>query len=67
MEEKLQRSSAELAESIAAMTSELNELKRRKRAFNAEINAQIKDLEGMIEAENDQWRKMRANEGLPVG
>lgn len=59
MTEKLQRTSGELADSIAQATIELNELKRRKKAWNAEINSRIKDLEERIEGENEQWRRMK--------
>lgn len=63
-EQRIQRTSAQLAESIAELTGELNELKRRKKAFNAEINERIKDLEDQIDCENEQWKKMKEKEGL---
>jgi uncharacterized protein Yka (UPF0111/DUF47 family) len=63
-EQQIQRTSAQLAESIAELTGELNELKRRKKAFNAEINERIKDLEDQIDCENEQWKKMKEKEGL---
>lgn len=56
---KLQRTSSELADSIAGLTVELNELKRRKKAWNAEINSRIKILEEQIEGENEQWQKLK--------
>jgi flagellar motility protein MotE (MotC chaperone) len=59
MDEKLQRTSGELADSIAQATVELNELKRRKKAWNAEINERIRDLEERIDGENEQWRKLK--------
>lgn len=63
-EQQIQRTSAQLAESIAELTGELNELKRRKKAFNSEINERIKDLEDQIDCENEQWKKMKEKEGL---
>ena len=63
-EQQLQRSSSQLAESIAELTETLNSLKRRKKDFNSEINARIKDLECQIECENEQWRRMKEKEGL---
>ena len=59
MDEKLQRTSGELADSIAQATVELNELKRRKKTWNAEINERIRDLEERIDGENEQWRKLK--------
>lgn len=63
-EQQLQRSSSQLAESIAELTETLNSLKRRKKDFNSEINARIKELECQIECENEQWRRMKEKEGL---
>ena len=57
--EKLQRTAQELADSIAGLTSELNELKQRKKSWNADINARIKDREELISSENEQWKKLK--------
>lgn len=62
MEEKLQRTSAELADSIAQLTMELNELKAEKKAKVAQYNERIKDLEESIRCENEQWQKLKAKE-----
>ena len=59
----LQRDSRQLADSIAQLTGELKELKKRKKAFLAEMNPAIKELEDMLEFEQEQWEKMRALEG----
>ena len=63
MTEQLQRTSAQLADSIAQLVMELNELKDRKKAFNSDINERIKDLEEQIAGENEQWMVMKAKEG----
>ena len=63
MTEQLQRTSAQLADSIAQLVMELNELKDRKKAFNSDINERIKDLEEQIAGENEQWIVMKAKEG----
>ena len=63
MTEQLQRTSAQLADSIAQLVMELNELKDRKKAFKPDINARIKDLEEQIAGENEQWMVMKAKEG----
>ena len=63
MTEQLQRTSAQLADSIAQLVMELNELKDRKKAFNSNINERIKDLEEQIAGENEQWMVMKAKEG----
>ena len=55
----VQRNPQQLADSMAELTGRLVELKRRKRAFNADINSQIKELEEQIEMENQQWKKMK--------
>lgn len=55
----VQRSPQQLADSMAELTGQLVELRRRKRAFNADINSQIKELEEQIEMENQQWKKMK--------
>lgn len=57
-----QRSSSQLAESITELTGRLNELKRRKRQFNASINEQIRELEEQIEGEQTQWQEMKRKE-----
>lgn len=62
MEEKLQRTSAELADSIAQLTMELNDLKAEKKAKVAQYNERIKDLEESIRCENEQWQKLKAKE-----
>lgn len=59
----LQRDSRQLADSIAQLAGELKELKKRKKAFLAEVNPAIKELEDMLEFEQEQWEKMRALEG----
>lgn len=63
MTEQLQRTSAQLADSIAQLVMELNELKDRKKSFNSDINERIKDLEEQIAGENEQWMVMKAKEG----
>ena len=63
MDEQLQRTSAQLADSIAQLVMELNELKDRKKSFNSDINERIKDLEEQIAGENEQWMVMKAKEG----
>lgn len=55
----LQRSAEQIAESIAALTAELNELKRQKKAYNASINENIKDIEEQIAGEEQQWKTLR--------
>lgn len=63
IETPLQRTSAQLADSIAQLTEELNEVKAAKKAVMADYNERIKDLERMIKEENEQWRKMKQKEG----
>ena len=63
VETPLQRTSAQLADSIAQLTEELNEVKAAKKAAMADYNERIKDLEKMIKGENEQWRKMKQKEG----
>lgn len=63
IETPLQRTSAQLADSIAQLTEELNEVKAAKKAAMADYNERIKDLERMIKEENEQWRKMKQKEG----
>ncbi len=63
VETPLQRTSAQLADSIAQLTEELNEVKAAKKAAMADYNERIKDLERMIKGENEQWRKMKQKEG----
>ena len=60
----LQRNPRQLADSIAQLTMELKELKDRKKAFLADINPRIKELESLIEMENDQWKRLKEQEGL---
>ena len=62
VETPLQRTSAQLADSIAQLTEELNEVKAAKKAAMADYNERIKDLEKMIKGENEQWRKMKQKE-----
>jgi len=62
VETPLQRTSAQLADSIAQLTEELNEVKAAKKAAMADYNERIKDLERMIKGENEQWRKMKQKE-----
>ena len=59
----LQRNSRQLADSMAQLTAELKELKDRKKAFLADINPRIKELEEMIEEENAQWKLLKGREG----
>ena len=63
VETPLQRTTAQLADSIAQLTEELNEVKAAKKAAMADYNERIKDLERMIKGENEQWRKMKQKEG----
>ena len=63
VETPVQRTSAQLADSIAQLTEELNEVKAAKKAAMADYNERIKDLERMIKGENEQWRKMKQKEG----
>lgn len=63
VETPLQRTSAQLADSIAQLTEELNEVKAAKKSAMADYNERIKDLERMIKGENEQWRKMKQKEG----
>ena len=58
----LQRNSRQLADSMAQLTAELRELKDRKKAFLADINPRIKELEEMIEEENAQWKLLKGSE-----
>ena len=58
----LQRDSRQLADSMAQLTAELRELKDRKKAFLADINPRIKELEELIEEENAQWKLLKSSE-----
>ena len=59
----LQRSSAQLADSIAQLTGQLNKLKAEKKALMKDYNDRIKDLEMEIEGEQKQYDLMKAKEG----
>lgn len=58
----LQRNSRQLADSMAQLTAELRELKDKKKAFLADINPRIKELEELIEEENAQWKLLKSSE-----
>jgi uncharacterized FlgJ-related protein len=62
MDALLQRNAEQLAASITQLTLELRKLKAQKKAFLSDINPRIKDLEELIEAENDQWAKLTQKE-----
>lgn len=57
--EPLQRTPGQLAESIAELTGQLKDLKRRKRAFLSDINGQIREIEEILEGEQDQWKQLK--------
>lgn len=57
--EPLQRTPEQLAESIAELTGQLKDLKRRKRAFLSDINGQIREIEEILEGEQDQWKQLK--------
>jgi len=59
----LQRSSAQLADSIAQLTGQLKRLKDQKKAQVKIWNEQIKDLENEIDGEQRQYEQMCAREG----
>ena len=50
-----QRTAAQLAASIAQLTSELDGLRRQKKEWNREMNARIRDLEECISLETEEW------------
>lgn len=62
MDGLLQRNAEQLAASITQLTLELRKLKAQKKAFLSDINPRIKELEELIEAENDQWAKLTQKE-----
>ena len=62
METKLQRTAAELADSISQLSSEINELKERKKAYVKEMNERIRDLQLEIDGETEQWKILKAKE-----
>lgn len=57
--EPLQRTPAQLAESIAELTGQLKDLKRRKRSFLSDINEQIREVEEILEGEQEQWKQLK--------
>lgn len=59
----LQRTSAQLADSIAQLTGQLNRLKGQKKVQIKVWNEQIKDLEAQIAEEQRQYETMCAKEG----
>lgn len=59
----LQRSSAQLADSIAQLTGQLKRLKDQKKAQIKVWNERIKDLENEIDGEQRQYEMMCAKEG----
>jgi FtsZ-binding cell division protein ZapB len=62
METKLQRTAAELADSISQLSFEINELKERKKAYVKEMNERIRDLQLEIDGETEQWKILKAKE-----
>ena len=60
----LQRTSAQLADSIAQLTGRLNKLKAEKKALVKDYNDQIKELELEIDGEQKQYDAMKLREGL---
>lgn len=60
----LQRSAAQLADSIAQLTGRLNKLKAEKKARMKDYNDQIKELELEIDGEQKQYDAMKLREGL---
>ena len=60
----LQRTSAQLADSIAQLTGRLNKLKAEKKALVKDYNDRIKDLELEIEGEQKQYDIMKAKEEI---
>ena len=55
----LQRTSAQLADSIAQLTGRLNKLKEEKKAKAKSYNESIKELEAEIKGEQEQYQQMR--------
>ena len=58
----LQRTSAQLADSIAQLTGQLNKLKSEKKALMKDYNDRIKELELEIDGEQRQYDLMKAKE-----
>jgi len=58
----LQRSSVQLADSIAQLTGRLNKLKAEKKSLVKDYNDRIKDLEAEIDGEQRQYDLMKAKE-----
>lgn len=58
----LQRSAAQLADSIAQLTGRLNKLKKEKKSIMKDYNDQIKYLELEIEGEQRQYDLMKIKE-----
>lgn len=59
----VQRTSQQLADSIAELSGMLARLKAEKKAWNQSMNERIKSLQEEIDCEHEQWEKLKQKEG----